>query len=470
MAKKIVIVGGGIAGVSILRNLLARKEEVEGGMELTLIKREKSGWVSTCGLPFALRGWYEIDKTEINKPQFFLDQGVDFRTETEVTKLHIEESSVTLKTGEEITYDYLAIATGREPAVPAAVAETELEGVYTFTNEKDAGNIEAAMNAEGVKSAFVRGRGIIGLQAAVAFSEKGLETTVLGGPPSLLPSGLDPEMGDMVKAWLEQQGIRFILERKEITALKGDGGRVNSVVIGEGEGEKEEISADVVVIAKGMNPNTELARDAGIEIGESRGIAVDSVMRVKKGRGYVKNVYAVGDCTEVIDGITHRPRLSQLASTAVVQAKVIADNILSDVTGQPALYSSYEPCLSPVAADIGGLLAGSVGVTSEAAAKAGIKTISGKATKLIKARYFPGAKSLTLKLIFDTYTMKLIGAQVVGETTVAERVNELAVAVRAGMTAAEMRNTERCYDPSLALLVDGTIDAAEEALGITAVY
>lgn len=469
MAKKIVIVGGGIAGVSILRNLLARKEEVEGGMELTLIKREKSGWVSTCGLPFALRGWYEIERTEINKPQFFLDQGVDFRTETEVAKLHIEERSVTLKTGEEIPYDYLAIATGREPAVPAAVAETELEGVYTFTNETDARNIEAAMNASGVKSAFVRGRGIIGLQAAVAFSEKGLETTVLGGPPSLLPSGLDPDMGDMVKEWLEKQGIRFILERKEIAALKGDGGRVKSVVIGDG-GEGEEIPADVVVIAKGMNPNTELARDAGIETGESRGIAVDRIMRVKKGGSYVKNVYAVGDCIEVIDGITHRPKLSQLASTAVVQAKVIADNILSDVTGQPALYSSYEPCLSPVAADVGGLLAGSVGVTSEAAAKAGIKTISGKATKLIKARYFPGAKSLTLKLIFDTYTMKLIGAQVVGEATVAERVNELAVAIRTGTTAAEMRNTERCYDPSLALLVDGTIDAAEEALGITAVY
>ena len=468
MAKKIVIVGGGIAGISVLRNLLARKDEVEGGMDLTLIKREKSGWVSTCGLPFALRGWYEIDRTEINKPQFFLDQGVDFRVETEVTRIKLEGSSVTLKTGEVRKYDYLVIATGREPSVPAAVAETELERVYTFNNEDDARKIEAAMNAEGAKNAFVRGRGIIGLQAAVAFSEKGLKTTVLGGPPSLLPSGLDPDMGDMLKEWLEKQGIRLILERKEITGLKGDGGRVKSVVIGNG-GEKEEIPADVVVIAKGMNPNTELVRDAGIETGESRGIVTDSVMHVKKGRGYMKKVYAVGDCTEVVDGVTHRPRLSQLASTAVVQAKVIADNILSDVTGQPALYSSCEPCLSPTVADIGGLLAGSVGVTSEAAARAGIKTISGTATKLIKARYFPGAKPLTLKLIFDAYTRKLIGAQVIGEATVAERVNELEVSIRAGITAEEMRNTERCYDPSLALLADATIEAAEKALGITPV-
>ncbi len=469
MAKKVVIVGGGIAGIYVMRSLQARKDDVKGGLDITLLKREKSGWVSTCGLPFALRGWYEIERTEINKPQFFIDQGVDFRTETEVAKLNLDDSSVVLKTGEVLKYDYLVIATGRKPSMPASVIEAGLEGVYTFNDEDDAGKIEAAMNAEGVKSAFVRGRGILGLQSAVAFAAKGLKTTVLGGPSSLLPSGLDPDMGDMVKEWLEKQGIRFILERKEITRLNGDEGRVKSVVIGNG-GAEEEIPADVVVIAKGMNPNTELAMDSGIETGESGGIVSDSVLHVKKGRGYIKNVCALGDCIEVMDGVTHRPRLSQLASTTVVQARVVADNILSDLTGQPALYSSYEPCLSPTAADVGGLLAGFVGVTSEAAAGAGIKTVSGKATKLIKARYFPGAKPLTLKLIFDAYTKKLIGGQLVGEATVAERVNELEVAIRTGMTAEEIRSMERCYDPSLALLVDGTIDAAEEAMGIATVY
>ena len=107
---------------------------------------------------------------------------------------------------------------------------------------------------------------------------------------------------------------------------------------------------------------------------------------------------------------------------------------------------------------------GSVGVTTDAAARAGIKTISGKATKLIKARYFPGATSLTMKLIFDAFTKKLIGAQMVGEATVAERINEFAVAIRAGMTAAELRNMERCFDPSLAQLEDVTVDAAKNAL------
>lgn len=265
MAKKVVIVGGGIAGIYVLRSLLARKDDVDEEMDFTVLKREKSGWVSVCGLPFALRGWYVIEKTEINKPQFFIDQGVDFRTETEVAKLNLEGNSLVLKTGEELKYDYLVIATGRKQEVK----ETELEGVYTFNDEVDAGKIEAALNIEGVKSAYVRGRGIIGLQAAAAFSTRGLTTTVHGGPPSLLPSNLDPDMADMVKERMEKDGIRFILDRREITAIKGHEGRVTSVVIGGKEEEKEEIPADIVIIGKWMIPEVDLAWEAGVDIGES---------------------------------------------------------------------------------------------------------------------------------------------------------------------------------------------------------
>ena len=459
MAKRVVIVGGGVAGISVLRNLLARKGEVREGINLTLIKREKSGWLSTCGLPFALQGWYEINKTEVNKPQFFIDQAVDFRTENEVTKIHVEGNSVTLKTGEVLPYDYLVIATGRVPNVPPALGEVKLGGVYTFSNEDDARKLEVAMGE--TKTAVIIGGGIIGLQTALAFSKKGIKTTVVEMFPYLLPAILDADMASAVKTWLEKN-IAFILGRS-VSALKGEE-RVRSVIVGS-----EEIPADMVLISAGMRPNVDIARDAGLEIGETRGILTDSALHVKKGRSYVKNVYAVGDCVQVIDGITHHPRMSQMASTSVVQAKVIADNILSDMTGNPALYSSYEPCLSPTVMNIGGLLVGSVGVTSEAAARAGIKMISGQATKLTKARYFPGASSLTLKLIFDAYTMKLIGAQIVGEATVAERVNEFAVAIHAGMTAEEIRNMERGFDPSLSLLTDVTINAAENALGITPV-
>jgi NADH oxidase (H2O2-forming) len=468
VAKNVVIVGGGIAGIYVMRNLLEKRVEVKEDLKITLIKSDSGGWVSVCGLPYALRGWYEIDKVIINNPEFFKEQGVDFRTETEVVQINTEDRSLKLKTGDKLNYDYLVIATGRTPALPDVIEKSTLENIHTLSTMEDARKIEVAFAREDVKSALVRGRGIIAIQSAAAAATKGLKTTVLAGPPSLLPSSLDPDMGDLLKEWLEKQGIEFILENKPITALKSDGGRVKSVVIGEG-GERE-IPADMVIVSMGMRPNTKLARDDGIETGETGGIVTDNSLHVKKGRGYLKDVYALGDCIQVIDGITLRPKLNQLASTAVVQANVISDNIISDITGDPSLYSSYDPCVGPVVAEIGGLQFGSVGLTSEAAALAGIKTISGKAKKLTKARYFPGAKPLTMKLIFDAFSKKLIGAQMISEISVSDRVNEMAVAIRAGITAEDLRNTERCFDPSLSLLVDVTVDAAQDALGIKAVY
>jgi len=468
VSKRIVIVGGGIAGIYVMRNLLEKRVEAKEDLKIILIKREKSGWVSVCGLPYALRGWYEIDKVIINMPDFFIEKGVDFRTETEVVQINTEDRTLKLNTGEILKYDYLVIATGRNPALPEIIENSTLENIYTLSTMEDARKIEAALSLEYVKSAFVRGRGIIALQAAAAAATKGLRTTVLAGPPSLLPAGLDPDMGDMLKEWLEKKGIGFILENKPIAALKSDGKRVKSVVIGKGDGR--EIPADIVMVAMGMRPNTKLAGEAGIETGGTGGIVTDNSLHVRKGGKYLKDVYALGDCIEVIDGITLRPKLNQLASTSVVQANVITDNIISDIIGDPSLYSRYDPCVGPVVSEIGGLHFGSVGVTSEAAALAGIKTISGKATKLTKARYFPGAKPLTMKLIFDAFSKKTIGAQMISEMPVSDRVNEMAVAIRAGITAEDLRNTERCFDPSLSLLVDVTVDAAQDALGIKAVY
>jgi len=464
MAKKVVIVGGGISGIYVMKNLLEKRVKAKEDLKITLMKLEDSGWVSVCGLPYALRGWYEIDKVIINKPEFFKEKGVDFRTGTEVVQINTEDRTLKLKNGETERYDYLVIATGRNPALPDIIEKSKLENIYTLSTMEDARKIELAFASDDIKSALVRGRGIIALQAAVAAAANDIKTTVLAGPPSLLPGGLDPDMGDILKGWLEKQGIEFILENEPITALNSDGERVKSVVIGKGR--DKEIPADMVIVSMGMRPNAKLAQEAGIETGDTGGIVTDNSLHVKKERSYLRDVYALGDCIEVTDSITLRPKLNQLASTSIVQASVISDNIISDIMGDPSLYSCYNPCVGPVVSEIGGLHFGSVGVTSEAAVLAGIKAISGKATKLTKARYFPGAKSLTMKLIFDAFSKKLIGAQMVSEMPVSDRVNEMAVAIRAGNTADDLRNAERCFDPSLSLLVDVTVDAARDALGI----
>jgi len=446
MAKEVVILGGGAAGIDVLELLHRGKEDAEE-MEMTLIKKEKEGFFSTCGLPFALQGMYGIKELELIEPKFYIDKGVDFRTGTEVTGINLEDGYVSVDTGEDIKYDYLVIATGSKPFIPP-IEGTNLEGVYTLTGREDGERIEAAMNAN-PSNALIIGAGLIGLQTAVAFSKKGINTTVVEMLPYLLPTILDADMTSIVQKWLHKD-VAFIFG-KPVSAIKGDQ-KVESVIV-----EDEEIPADIVLISAGMRPNVDIAMKAGIATGESRGIVTDRSLRVKKGKSYLNNVYALGDCVEVLDAVTSRPRLSQLASTALIQARVVANNILG-------ISSFYEPCLSPTVAAISGLQVGSVGVTSETARRYGIKIKVGNAIKYTRARFFPGRKLIIVKLIFEADTAKLIGAQVISEETVAERINELTLAIKAGITANEICMRERCYEPSLTMVEDVIVDAAVKAL------
>ncbi|MBK5191167.1 MAG: FAD-dependent oxidoreductase [Methanosarcinales archaeon] len=444
--RRVVIIGGGAAGIDVLELLLRGQEGAEE-TEITLIKKETEGFFSSCGLPFALGGMYSITDLVLFEPNFYIDKGVDFRTGTEVTSIDLENSYVRVDTGEDITYDYLVIATGSKPFIPP-IDGTNLEGVFTLWGREDGERLKAAMDAEGTNAAVVIGGGIIGLQAAVAFSKKGIKTTVVEMFPHLLPSILDADMASIVQKRLRKD-VTFILG-KLVSAIRGKQ-HVESVIVGE-----KEIPTDLVLLSAGMRPNVDIAKEAGIEIGERRGVVVDLSLRVKKGNSYLNNVYALGDCIEVTDAVTNRPRLSQLASTALIQARVVSNNLLG-------ISSSYEPCLSPTVTAISGMQVGSVGVTSETAQRHGIKIKVGTAIKYTKARFFPTRKLIIAKLIFEASTEKLIGAQLISEETVAERINELTLGIKAGITATDIYMRERCFEPSLTMVEDVIVDAALKA-------
>ncbi|MHC1636217.1 MAG: FAD-dependent oxidoreductase, partial [Candidatus Methanospirareceae archaeon] len=408
--KKIVIVGGGNAGTYTVEALM-RKGAVNQ-FDITLVKKEKGGSSSICAVPFALQGIFSMKEVvEIEPPESFVKRGIDYRTETEATSIDLENETVSLSTGEEIKYDYLVIATGRKPRIPP-IEGVDLEGVYTMSTVEDGRKIEAAMKAPETKRAVVLGGGSIGLQVALAFLKNGLKTTVIVGHSTPLSSMLDSDMASIVRERMEKEGVEFLLG-KSVDAIKGEDGKVRSVMA-----NGEELPADIVVICKGMLPNTDLARKAGIEIGETGGIVTDQLLHVKKNGKYVHNVYALGDCVEVIDAITLRPRLSQLASTALVQAKVIANNIMG--IGCP-----FEPCLSPIVATFSNLQVGSVGVTTEIATRYGIEVVSGKKEKPTRAKFHPERKSMAVKLLFDAYSERLIGAQIISEEMVADRIDGL---------------------------------------------
>jgi NADH oxidase (H2O2-forming) len=447
MVKRVVIIGGGAAGIDVLE-LLLRAEADDEQLEFTLIKKEREGFFSSCGLPFALQGLYDIQELVLFEPSFYSGRGVDFRTEIEVTSIDVEHSSVRVDTGEDLPYDYLVIATGSKPFIPP-IDGTNLKGVFTLWGREDGERLKTAMAAEETSNAVIIGGGMIGLQAAVAFAKKGLKTTVVEMVPWLLPTILDADMASVVQKWLRND-VTFILG-KPVSALRGEQ-HVKSVLVAG-----EDIPADIVLIAAGMRPNVAIAQEAGIAIGESGGIACDQSLHVKRRDSYLPNVYALGDSIEVIDAVTTRPRLSQLASTALIQARVVSNNILG-------IDSAYEPCLSPTVATISGLQVGSIGITSETARRYGIKTKAGTAIKYTKARFFPSRKLIIAKLIFAADTEKLMGAQLISEETVAERINELTLAIKTGITATDVVMRERCFEPSLTMVEDVIVDAALKAL------
>ncbi len=451
MAKKVVIIGGGDAGTYTLEALFKKGVEVLKQFDITLVKKEKGGSSSICAVPFALQGVFSMKEVaEVDPPETFVKHGIDYRTETEATSINLENSTVSLGTGEGIKYEYLVIATGRKPRIPA-IEGTALEGVYTMSTVENGEKIEAAMNAPEAKNAVVIGGGPIGLQVALAFLKKGLKTTVVVGHPTPMSSMLDPDMGSIVREKVEKEGVEFIFG-KSVDSIKGNGAKVKSAMV-----NREEFPADIVVISRGMLPNSNLAEKAGIEIGETGGIVTDQFLHVKKNGKYINNVYALGDCVEVVGAITLRPGLSQLASTALVQAKVVANNM----TG---ISYSLEPSLSPAIATISDFQVGSIGVTSAVAARYGIKVISGKKEKPTKARFYPGRKSMAVKLLFDAYSEKLVGAQLISEDMVADRIDGLYNAIRKGITAKELSRMEKSFDPCVSLHRDVMVDAAEIAV------
>lgn len=450
MAKKVVIIGGGAAGIDVLELLLRGKKTAQGEeLEITLLKKEREGFFSMCGLPFALQGLYSIKELDLFGPDFYRAQGIDFRTGTEVTSINLERGYVHLDSGEDIPYDELVIATGSKPFIPP-IEGTNLEGVYTLSSREEAERMEAALQAESTRHAVIIGAGWIGLQAAVAFSKRGLTTRVVEKFPYLLPAVLDADIAAVVKKRLDKM-VTFMLGRT-VQALRGDR-HVSSVLV-----DGEEFPADLVLISAGMRPNVDLARAAGIAIGESGGIVTDPALRVKRGDSYLNNVYALGDCIEVIDAVTHRPRLSQLASTALIQARVVANNLRG-------ITSSYGTWLSPTVATVAGLQIGSVGVITEVAKRYGIPIKAGTAVKYTKARFFPDRKLIVAKLLFEATSEKLIGAQLISEETVAERINELTLGIRMGITARDIWMRERCFEPSLTMVEDVLVDAALNAHG-----
>lgn len=444
MARRIVVIGANAAGVEAAS--AARKKDRTA--EITLLTQEKIAGYSRCGLPFVIGGQIpDFKNLIVYPPAYFQMLKLNLKTETKVTAIDVKNKSVTCvdNSGATVTvpYDSLIIATGADAFMPP-IKGREKAGIFSLRTIEDGERIRQAVQ-NGAKSAVIMGAGLIGLETGVALVERGLKVTVVEMLPQILPQMLDADMAKLVQEHLQEKGM-VILTGKTVEEFVGED-KVTAIVA---SGEK--IEADLFISAFGVRANTKLAVDAGIPLGESRAIKTNSRMETD-----VRDVYAVGDCAEAPNIITHRAVCPQLGTVAVREGKVAGANAAGD-------YSQFTGVLASAVTRLFDIEAGVTGLTENVAARNRMEVVTGAITSKTKADYYPSAKPVRVKLVVEKESQRIIGGQVVGGEEVTQRINALSFAIQKQMTVRELAKADTAYAPPLNETWDPLVLAAEMVL------
>lgn len=444
MAKRIIIVGANASGVEAAS--AARKKDRTA--EITLITQEKTAGYSRCGLPFVIGGQIpNFRDLIVYPPAYFQMLKLNLKNETKVTAINTKDKTVTTldKAGatETLQYDSLVIATGADSFMPP-IKGREKQGIFSLRGLEDGEKIDQAVK-NGAKSAVIMGAGLIGLETGVALMERGLKVTVVEMLPQILPQMLDADMAKQVQEALQEKGM-CILTGKCVEEFLGDE-KVTAIMAG---GEK--IEADLFISAFGVRANTKLAVDAGIPLGETRAIKTNARMETD-----IKDVYAVGDCAEAPNIVTHKPVCSQLGTIAVRQGKVAGAN----AGGGYALFTGV---LASAVTKLFDTDVGVTGLTEIAAQRAKIETVTGTISSKTRADYYPGALPIKVKLVVEKESQRIIGAQMIGGEEVTQRINAISFAIQKQMTVRELAKADTAYAPPLSETWEPMVLAAEMVL------
>ena len=438
----VIIIGGGAGGLTAASNMRKYDENAE----ITVITMEEYVAYSPCAIPYVLCGEVEcFDDIIMHQPEDYLERNINIITNAEVFEVDSEKNKIKYRklddseSAEEVSYDYLIMATGATSFIPP-VKGNDLEGVFKIRTIKDGFKIQEY--AKKSKNAVVIGAGLIGLETAYGLMKLGLKVTVIEMVSQIVPRSLDPGMAEIVQNYMEKQGINVLLG-KPLEKIVGEE-HVESIIIGD-----ETLDTDMIIMATGVRPQTKLAKMAGCELGRWA-IIVNEKMQTS-----ISNIYAVGDCVEVIDAITGHNTQSPLGTAAVRQGKVAAKNIAG-------IQAEFKPTLNSMVSKIGNLEFGAVGITKTFALQNGIEVISGKSKALTKARYYPGAKRIDVKVICDLKG-RIIGCQIIAEERVAERVDTMSLVIAKDITCSELILMEFSYAPPVSMVIDPIILAAEDA-------
>lgn len=430
MGKKVIIVGG-VAGGATAAARLRRLDESS-----QIIMFEKGEYISfaNCGLPYYIgevindRNKLLVQTVEGMSGKF----NMDIRNVSEVTNINRMAKTVTVKrlqTGEtyEESYDQLILSPGARPIVPPIPGIKEANNLFTLRNIPDTDAIKSYVDQNNPKKVAVIGGGFIGIEMAENLHERGIEVTLIEMSNQVM-APFDIEMASILHTHLREKGVNLILE-DGVKAFENNG---TKVVLNSGK----EIDTEMILLAIGVRPESELAKTAGLEVGERGHIKVNDYLQTSD-----PDIFALGDAIEVTDYINEKPTAIPLAWPANRQGRIVANNIYGK-------QEKYNGTMGTSVAKVFDYTAASTGNNEKTLKRVGITNY-----EVVHihpgshAGYYPGAAQIALKVIFDKQTGKIYGAQGIGKDGVDKRIDVIATAIKGGLTVLDLPDLELAYAP-----------------------
>ena len=439
MATRIVVIGGGAAGIGAAGAARATDPDAEVRV---FTEFEDVGY-SPCGIPY-VHG-REIDSFErlfLADKETYEQAGIDIAYETRVSDIDLGSRTVTVEGTGPVPFDRLVIATGFNYE-PLDVPGSELGGLYHVKNIRQA--MEWDRIIEDARSAVVVEATPLGMEMVTALAHRGLEVHLVDPNPWLLADAADPDIMQPVEESLIEMGVKLHL-RTKLQEFVGDR-TVQAVRTSDGE-----IPADIAVVCTHKRPSNKLAADAGLKIGSTGGVIVNAHMATS-----VDGVFAAGDCVELPHEVTQVPVVSLTGSHAYAQGKVAG-------TSAAGGDRRYNPVYVPWGMVAGKWMIGGASTGETLATALGMPFMMGVAEGISRARYYPGVMKVKVKLLFDPASRHLIGAQMVGGEGIKERADFLGMAIKKRVTVDDLASMENVYSPPIGALNEPIALAAQNCL------
>lgn len=444
-AERVVVIGGNAAGMSAASQARRRRAD----LDIVAFERGAYTSYSACGMPYYIGGVVaDVDTLIARRPEEFLTRGIHAHVRHEVESIDLPNRRVQVKRLEDGTllseaFDHLVIATGAVPARPS-LPGIDATGIHGLAVLEDGIRVWQAVERDQPANAVIVGGGYIGLEMAEALVMRGLNVSLLERGSAVM-STLDSDLGDMVSQALRNVGVTLYLE-ESVQAFETRDGRVTGV-----RTDRRVLPADLVVLGIGTRPNTALARDAGIPLGQTGAIKVNTRLQTE-----VDGVWAAGDCAEAFHLVSRQPVHIALGTIANKQGRICGINLGGG-------YATFPGVVGTAVSKICAVEVARTGLNEKEARALGLDYVVGKIDSTTRASYFPGAGKITVKVLAERASGRLLGAQVVGIEGAAKRIDVFATALHAGMTVDDIQYLDLSYAPPFAPVWDPVLIAARKA-------